>query len=78
MAGVKGEADVAGCHVQAGGTAGAASCARWIGLRSLQFGQWLRRYAAPRQTQLFGLQGRYVRGSRWRTQRGHAVASGTC
>ena len=36
----------------------------------------MRRCAAPRQTQWFGFQARAVCGSRWRTQRGHAVASG--
>ena len=36
----------------------------------------MRRFAAPRQTQWSGLQGRAVCGSRWRTQRGHAVARG--
>ena len=57
-----------------GGAAGPAGCARWWGLRSLQWGQWVRRCAAPRQSQCFGLQGRAVCGSRWHTQRGHAVA----
>ena len=48
--------------------------ARWCRLRSPQWGQWVRRCAAPRQTQWSGLQGRAACGSRWRTQRGHAVA----
>ena len=59
-----------------GGAAGAAGRSRWWGLRSPQWGQWVRRCAAPRQTQWSGLQGRAVCGSRWRTQRGHAVAGG--
>ena len=58
------------------GAAGAAGRARWWGLRSPQWGQWPRRCAAPRQTQRSGLQGRAVCGSRWRTQRQHAVAGG--
>ena len=57
-----------------GGAAGAAGRWRWRGLRSPQWGQWVRWCAAPRQTQWSGLQGRAVCGSRWRTQRGHAVA----
>ena len=52
-----------------GGAAGAAGRARWWGLRSPQWGQWVRRCAAPRQNQWSGLQGRAVCGSRWRTQR---------
>ena len=61
----------------AGGDAtGAAGLSRSWGLRSPQWGQWVRRCAAPRQTQWSGLQGRAVCGSRWRTQRGHAVAGG--
>ena len=59
-----------------GGAAGAAGRSRWRGLRSPQWGQWVRRCRAPRQTQWSGLQGRAVCGSRWRTQRGHAVAGG--
>ena len=59
-----------------GGAAGATGRARWWGLRSPQWGQWVRRLAAPRQTQWSGLQGRAICGSRWRTQRGHAVAGG--
>ena len=59
-----------------GGAAGAAGRSRWWGLRSPQWGQRVRRCAAPRQTQWSGLQGRAVCGSRWRTQRGHAVAGG--
>ena len=59
-----------------GGAAGAAGRAQWWGLRSPQWGQWVRRCAAPRQTQWSGLQGRATCGSRWRTQRGHAVAGG--
>ena len=59
-----------------GGAAGAAGRSRWLGLRSPQWGQCVRRCAAPRQTQWSGLQGRAVCGSRWRTQRGHAVAGG--
>ena len=59
-----------------GGAAGAAGRSRWWGLRSPQWGQWMRQCAAPRQTQWSGLQGRAVCGSRWRTQRGHAVAGG--
>ena len=53
-------------------------CGRCVVVRValLQWGQWTRRSAAPRQTQWFGLQGRAVCGSRWRTQRGHAVAGG--
>ena len=50
----------------------------WWGLRSPQWGQWVRRCGAPRQTQWSGLQGRYSCGSSWRTQRGHAVAGGWC
>ena len=61
----------------AGGVAaGDAGRSRWWGLRSPRWGQWVRRCAAPRQTQWSGLQGRAVCGSRWRTQRGHAVAGG--
>ena len=67
------EAGVAG---GGGGAAGAAGRLRLWGLRSPQWGQWVRRCAAPRQTQWSGLQGRAVCGSRWRTQRGHAVAGG--
>ena len=59
-----------------GAAAGAAGRARWWKLRSPQWGQWLRRCAAPRQTQWSALQVRAVCGSRWRTQRGHAVAGG--
>ena len=59
-----------------GDAAGAAGRSRSWGLRSPQWGQWVRRCAAPRQTQWSGLQGRAVCGSRWRTQRGHAVAGG--
>ena len=59
-----------------GGAAGAAGRSRWRGLRSPQWGQRVRRCAAPRQTQWSGLQGRAVCGSRRRTQRGHAVAGG--
>ena len=51
------------------GAAGAAGRARWWGLRSPQWGQWVRRCAAPRQTQCSGLQGRAAYGSRWRTQK---------
>ena len=64
-----------------GGEAGAAGRARWWGLRSPQWGQWVRRCAAPRQTQWSGLQGRDVCGSRWRTQRGECGGwrlAGTC
>ena len=57
-----------------GGAPGAAGRARWWGLRSPQWKQWVRRCAAPRQTQWSGLQGRVVCGSRWREERGHAVA----
>ena len=61
----------------AGGCAAEASGhTRWWGLMSPQWGQWLRRCAAPRQTQWSGLQGRAVCGSRWRAQRGHAVPRG--
>ena len=67
------EAGVAG---GVGGGAGVAGCARWCGLGSPHWGQWVRRCAAPRQTQWSGLQGRAVCGSRWRTQRGHAGAGG--
>ena len=56
--------------------AGAAGRSRWRGLRSPQWGQRVRRCAAPRHTQWSGLQGRAVCGSRRRTQRGHAVAGG--
>ena len=59
-----------------GGAAGSAGRSRWWGLRFPQWGQWLRRSPALRQTQWSGLQGRAVCGSRWRTQRGHAVAGG--
>ena len=59
-----------------GGAAEAAGRVPWWGLRSPQRGQWVRRCAPSRQTQWSGLQGRAVRGSRWRTQRGHAVAGG--
>ena len=59
-----------------GGAAGAVGRSRWWGLRSPQWGQWVRRCAAPRQIQRSGLQRRAVCGSRWRTQRGHAVAGG--
>ena len=59
-----------------GGAAGAAGCVRCWGLRSPQWEQWVRRCAAPGQTQWSGLQGRAVCGSRWRIQRGHAVAGG--
>ena len=59
-----------------GGAAGAAGRAQWWRLRSPQWGQLVRRCAAPRQTQWSGLQGRAVCGSRWRTQRGHAVPGG--
>ena len=59
-----------------GGAAPAAVRARWWRLRSPHWGQWVRRCAAARQTQWSGLQGRAVCGSRWRTQRGHAVAGG--
>ena len=59
-----------------GDAAGVAGCVRWWGLSSPQWGQRARRCAAPRQTQWLGLQGRAVCGSRWRTQRGHAVAGG--
>ena len=59
-----------------GGAVGVAGCARSWGLRSAQWRQWVRRCAAPRQTQWFGLQGRAVCGNRWRTQRGHAQAGG--
>ena len=45
-------------------------------LRSPQWGPWVRWCVAPRQTQWSGLQGRAVCGSRWHTQRGHAVAGG--
>ena len=65
----------------AGGVAaGAAGRARWWGLRSPQWGQWVRQCAAPRQTQWSGLQGRAVCGSRWRTQRGMRwlAVGGTC
>ena len=47
-----------------------------VGVRSPQWGQWVRRCAAPRQIQWSGLQRRAPRGSRWRIQRGHAVAGG--
>ena len=58
----------------AGGRAArAAGRARWWRLRSRQWGQWVRRCAAPRQTQWSGSQGRAACGSRWR---GHAVAGG--
>ena len=67
------EASVAG---GGGGVAGAAGRARPWGLRSPQWGQWVRRCAAPRQTQWSALQRRPVCGSRWHTQRGHAVAGG--
>ena len=59
-----------------GGAAETSGHARWCGLRSPQWGQWVKRCAVPRQTQWSGLQGRAVCGSRWRTQRGHAVAGG--
>ena len=59
-----------------GGASGATGRARWWGLRFPQWGHWVRRCAAPRQTQWSGLQGRAVCGSRWRAQRGHAVAGG--
>ena len=59
-----------------GGAAGAAGRSRWWGLRSPQWGQWVRRCMAPRQTQWSGSYGSAVCGSRWRTQRGHAVAGG--
>ena len=39
-------------------------------------GQWVRSCPSPKQTQWSGLQGRAVCGSRWHTQRGHAVAGG--
>ena len=67
------EARVAG---EGGVRMGPRGRVRWWGLRSPQWGQWVRRCAAPRQTQWSGLQGRDVCGSRWRTQRGHAVAGG--
>ena len=51
-----------------GGAAGGAGRSRWWGLSSPQWGQWVRRCAAPRQTQWSGLQGRAVCGSRWCTQ----------
>ena len=72
-----GEARVAG---GGGGAPGAAGRARWRGLRSPQWGQWVRRCTAPRQTQWSRLQGRAVCGSRWRTQRGHRwlAVGGTC
>ena len=59
-----------------GDAAWVAGRARWWGLGSPQWGQWVRRCAAPRQTQWSWLQGRAVCGSRWRTERGHAV--GVC
>ena len=40
-----------------GRAAGIAGCARWWGLSSPQWGQWVRRRADPRQTQCSGLQG---------------------
>ena len=50
------------------------------GLRSPQWGQWVRRCLAPRQTKWSGLRCRAVCGSRWRTQRRHAwlAVCGTC
>ena len=59
-----------------GGAARTAGRAPSSGLRSRQWGQWLRRCAAPRRTQWSGLQGRAVCSSGWCTQRGHAVAGG--
>ena len=59
--------------VDAAGVVGRAS---WWGLRSPQWGQWVRRCAAPRQTKWSRLQGGAVCGSCWRTKRGHAVAGG--
>ena len=67
------EPEEAGVAGGGGGAAGAAGRSRWWGLRSPQWGQWVRRCAAPRQTQWSGLQGRAVCGSRCRTQKGHAV-----
>ena len=61
---------------QGGGAAGAAGRSRCWELRSLQWGQWVRRCAALTQTQWSGLQGWAVCGSRCRTPRGHAVAGG--
>ena len=63
-----------------GGVARAAGRTRWWGYRSPQWGQWVRRCAATRQTQWYGLQGRAVCGSRWRTQRGMRglAVGGTC
>ena len=74
--GVGEEPEEAGVAGGGGGAAGAAGRSRWRGLRSPQWGQQVRRCAAPRQTQWSGLQGRAVCGSRWRRQRGHAVAGG--
>ena len=59
-----------------GGCVWAAGHARWWGLSSPQWGQWVRRCAAPRQTQLSGVHGRAVCGSCGHTQRKHAVAGG--
>ena len=70
------EAGVAG---RGGGSLGCGLRAV-VHLRTTQWGQWVRQCAAPWQTQWSGFQSRGVCGSRWHTQRGHAVASvgGTC
>ena len=47
-----------GWRAVGGDAAGALGGARWRGLRSPQWGQWVRQSAAPRQTQWSGLQGR--------------------
>ena len=62
------------------GAAGVAGCAQLWGLRSPQWGQWVRRCAASRQTQWFALQGRNVRGSCWAHREGTRwlAVSGTC
>ena len=61
---------------QGDAAAGAAGRSRWCGLRSSQWGHWVRWYAAPRQIEWSGLQGRAFCGSRLGTQRGNAWAGG--
>ena len=62
-----GERGVAG-----GGVGRGWSC----GPRAVVGVEWVRRCAAPRQTQWSALQGGAVCGSRWHVQRGHRVAGG--
>ena len=63
-----------------GGSAGAAGRSRLWGLRSPQWGQWVRRCAAPKQTQWSGLQGRasVVAAGVRRGDRRWLAVGGTC